>query len=134
MKKIISLICALLMLVALIGCSPESEVEVLDYTGPEYDDELTYYSVQNIVIDPEKYVGKTVKYNGVYMVSKNENGEPMNLCVVTYDSCCTTYIEFQLPEGAQYPELNTEITITGNIQTVQHSNTTYPVLLNATIS
>ena len=122
------------MLVSLIGCTAETQAEVIDLT--EYDEKLTYIEVEKITKDPMSYSGKTLKFNGVYMVAKNqETGETMNLCVVNDETaCCMTYIEFQLPEGTEYPKENEKITLSGNLQAISKGNTTYPVILFATVS
>ncbi len=134
MKRIISVICAFVMILCLASCAAQTDAEVIDLTN--YDEKLTYIEVEKIVKDPERFVGRTIKYNGTYMYEKNNiTGENMHLCVVTDETaCCTTYIEFQLPEGAEYPKANTKITLSGNIQTVKRVTTTYAVILNATVS
>lgn len=134
MKKFISVLCALVMTVCMVSCAAQTEAEVIDLT--DYDEKLTYIEVEKIVKDPESFVGRTIKYNGTYMYEKNNiTGENMHLCVVTDETaCCTTYLEFQLPEGAEYPKPNTKITLSGNIQTVKRITTDYAVILNATVS
>jgi len=132
MKRIICLLCALLIVVTAVGCTSEPQ-EMLDFSN--YDERLTYIELDKVVRAPGDYVGRDMKLNGVYMTSKNEaTGETMHICLVTDDTaCCSTFIEFQLKTGAEYPPENTKITVSGNIQTVKRISTTYGILLNATL-
>ena len=89
-----------------------------------------------MVEDPKEYDGKTVMLKGVFMTGENKmTGQEVKLCVVSDEtSCCSTYLEFELPEGADYPEPNSKITLSGEFETYKLASNTYGKLVNAAVT
>ena len=132
MKRLIGLLCVMFVLISTVGCStePQGDIDLTAYLGRD-----AYTELETIVRDPESYVGRKLKLCGEYMTSESQvTGELMHLCVITNeDNGYRTYIEFQLAQGAEYPKENTTIIVSGYLQTVTRLNTTYAIMLGATI-
>ena len=98
---------------------------------------MVYSEVYSMMFAPEEYVGKTIKINGQFSAYEDTNtGKIYPACIVAdATACCAQGIEFvrdgsfHYPED--YPELGTEITVTGVFQTYEENGTTYCHLVDA---
>lgn len=86
---------------------------VIDFTNMNYN--MVTAKLFNVLIEPEKYLGKQIKFRGQYFAVMEEGfSEPLH-SVLIYDAtaCCQTGLQFMLPEGKAYPEEKTPIEISG---------------------
>ena len=110
----------------------------------EYDVDLTalsstmvYSEVYNMMVTPEKYVGKTVKMSGSFATFINEeDGRYIFGCIITdATACCAQGIEFELTSDYKYPDDYPKdgdtICVTGTFGTYQEGQFTYCTLRNA---
>ena len=162
MKRIITLLLAALMLLSLAACSAnttETEVSAApaaadssaaapaDLSSADAEVDLTtlsstvvYSEVFNMVNTPEDYVGKTVKMEGAFSVYEDEaSGNVYYACVIAdATACCAQGIEF-VPTGDlhypdDFPEVGSEITVTGTFGTYMEGEQLYVTLFEAEMS
>lgn len=107
---------------------------------------MVYAEVYNMMVMPEDYIGKLVKMEGQFLISQAllEDGTPIPdqiyyACVISdATACCAQGIEFlwsgehSYPDD--YPELGSEITVTGEFQTYEEYGVVYCQLINADVS
>ena len=80
---------------------------------------MVYSEVYAMMVEPEQYVGKTVKMRGL-----EYNGERLYACVVQdATACCAQGLEFETAEKLtypdDYPEPGSEITVVGTFDSYQ---------------
>ena len=118
----------------------------LDLSNGDIDIDLTqlsatmvYSEVYNMVYSPENYIGKTVRMNGSFAMYHDEVTDAYYFACIIADAtaCCSQGIEFVLsgehsyPED--YPELGSEITVTGTFGTYMEGENMYCTLLDSTL-
>lgn len=97
---------------------------------------MAYAEASNMLSEPDKYKGKIVKAKGVFAVS-NDNGNTYFACMLTdAAACCSQPIEFVLSDTsrkypADYPELDSEITVVGVFGTYNEGANQYCRLSDA---
>jgi len=87
---------------------------------------MIYSTVFDMLIMPDEYENKVIKVKGNFQVFTNENNGQQYYAIIIPDAtaCCKQGIEFiwdgehKYPED--YPELETEITITGAYQIIEN--------------
>lgn len=98
---------------------------------------LVYAEVYNIVNEPEKYLGKTIKMSGAYAYTFDDTGKKRYDACIIQDStaCCGGGIEFELTGDYKYPEDYPEeggnICVVGVFDTYTEGQYTYCTLRNA---
>lgn len=146
-KKLICAVLAALLTVvfifSVIGCGKDKETVQPAKTG-EYDVDLTtlsstmvYSEVYNMMTEPDKYVGKTVRMNGSFAVYEGETQNYYACLISDAAACCSQGIEFVL-DGEHsypddYPELGEEITVVGTFDKYYEDDVLYCQLINAKI-
>ena len=143
MKRWMLLLLTLLLLTA-AGCGGEQK-KGADSAPGQVDVDLTdlsstvvYSEVYNMLYgDPESYVGKTVRMEGIFAVYEDEvNQKNYYACIIAdATACCAQGMEFVL-EGDHtypddYPELGAEITVIGEFQPYEENGMTWYHLINA---
>ncbi len=96
---------------------------------------MAYAELSNMLTEPEKYKGKIVKIKGYFAVS-NDNGNTYFACMLTdATACCSQPLEFVLADSrsfpADYPEVDSLITVTGVFGTYNEGANEYCQLSNA---
>lgn len=161
MKKLILILAALVLIVALTACSGKTvatgTTETVAPSSPAQQDEaaqsaqksadgidvdltqmsstMVYSEVQNMMLKPADYVGKTVKMQGAFSVS--EIGENRYFACIIKDAtaCCAQGIEFDWAGDhsypADYPKDGSDITVTGEFTTYNEGQQQYCQLKNA---
>ncbi len=123
------------------------ELGVEDSSSGDYDVDLTqlssgmvYGQVYDMVYNPDDYVGKKIKAKGPFSYFKDDVTGNEYFAVVISDAtaCCSQGIEFVL-DGTHvypddYPELGTEITVTGDFTYYTEDMMTYCQLQHAQLS
>ena len=148
MKK---LLCAALAAVVMVmsvfasGCGSDKEQQQTPpppaKTGA-YDIDLTdmsstmvYSEVYNMMTEPDKYMGKSVKMTGTFAVYEGDERNYYACIISDATACCSQGIEFVL-DGEyvypqDYPELGSEITVTGTFDTYYEDDIMYCQLCGA---
>ncbi len=99
---------------------------------------MVYSEVNNMMINPDDYIGKVIKMDGQFSVF--ESGERNYFACIIADatSCCSQGIEFILKKERQYPgeypKLGSKITVIGEFETYLEGDRKYCQLKNALIS
>ena len=89
---------------------------------------MVYSEVYNMVFEPEKYIGKTVKMKGIYAVYHDEAKDKYyHACIITdATACCSQGIEFELCDDYKYPddypEEADDICVTGTFDIYKDGN------------
>lgn len=159
MKKLTALFFALLMIASLAACGGSAdpteqtateaqtvtEAEVAEVSADGIDIDLTtmsatmvYSEVQNMMMNPQSYMGKTVKMQGALNVAE-ENDQRYFACIIKdATACCAQGIEFDwagdhaYPDD--YPEQGEDITVVGSFTTYKENTQTYCRLANAELT
>ncbi len=133
---------AVMMALALLltGCGAQSSSKanaVIDVDLTQLSSTMIYSEVYNMMNESDTYVGKTVKMGGQFALYQNSDGTKNYYAVVIADAtaCCSQGLEFVL-EGdytypEDYPELGTEITVTGTFDTYDEDGYQYCHLVDA---
>ena len=145
-KKWFILCLCVLSMAVLSGCGGESgkgsgsayDVKIdIDLTA--MSNTVVYSEVYNMVMDPDSFIGKTVKMAGVLSFYRLGSNGICYACVVDdATACCQQGIEFELagtdkddPEA--YPELGEKITLVGVMDTYEDEDYIYCVLRDAVL-
>lgn len=126
---------------------PEKSSAEADQSSAGIDVDLTklsstmvYSEVYNMMNTSDNYIGKTVKMNGQFSYYEDPNSKAQYFACIIADAtaCCSQGLEFTLtgehtyPED--YPELGSEITVTGTFETYEEDGNRYCRLANATFA
>lgn len=76
---------------------------------------MVYSEVYNMLASPDSYVGKTVKMAGTSACLSNPETNKLYYACIIADAtgCCAQGLEYVLPDGEPYPEVDVNITVTG---------------------
>lgn len=107
-NKFLTLI--IICLVCFSGCkknvakttTTDSTVDI-DFSTMNYN--IISSQLFNIMIEPEEYSGKTIKFRGNFYSNFEESLNQRFYSVLVYDStaCCQVGFEIQLPDNPEYP-------------------------------
>ncbi len=141
MRRVISILLVVLLCVQLAACgsgagdAPPVPTDTADFIAPSavvIDEDATpdvdlttlsstmvYAEVFNMMVEPENYVGKTIKAKGEFYVIQNAAPERNYYMLLIRDAlaCCSQGLEFY-PTGGQefpadFPAYASEIELTG---------------------
>ena len=114
--------------------------EGIDYDLTKMNSDMVYATVYQMMMDPEQYVGKVCKIDGLYYAGQDENtGDYYHYCIITDAlACCAQGLEFIWGDGShkypdEYPADQTPIIVQGTFETYQEpeDDTVYCRLTNA---
>nr|WP_302649929.1 hypothetical protein [uncultured Agathobaculum sp.] len=94
----------------------------IDVDLTEMSSTMVFAEVYNMMVNPEQYIGKTIKMKGMLDYSEDpETREPHFACVIAdATACCARGVKFIPSERyttpEDYPEPYTEITIRGTFE------------------
>ncbi|MCR5278548.1 MAG: hypothetical protein K6E19_03820 [Lachnospiraceae bacterium] len=120
----------------LVTNSPQTDVEV-DLTL--LSSTMVYTQVYDMVTEPEKYIGRKVRMEGLFSSLLDEaTGIRYNACIIQdATACCAQGIEFELGQEYtypdDYPEEGADITVVGEFDTYMEGELMYCTLRNATM-
>lgn len=87
--------------------------------------------------NPNDYIGKTIKMNGIYTQYTNQDGSKFYPACIIQDAtaCCSQGIEFVLTDENTYPEDGSLIVVIGTFESYvdDYDGGTYYHLVNATL-
>ena len=123
--------CLLAVCCLLGGCSGEDKNTSVDLDLTRMSGTMVYAEVLNIMMDPDAYVGKTIRMAGLFSAWEEELNHQMYYSCVVEDAtaCCGQGIEFvwagehEWPDD--YPVLDSEIEVTGVFDRYEEFDTVY---------
>ncbi len=110
MKRLIAIICALCIVFSFSACSKnekkaeatteQTSAKAVDVDLTKLSSTMVYSEVYNMMIYPDKYVGKTVKMQGQYNEYYDEETDKTYYACVIADAtaCCQQGLEFVLTD------------------------------------
>ncbi len=109
---------ATVILFALVMCTSLARAAAVDIDLTKMSSTMVYSTVFNMVNNPAKFVGKTMRMRGeytTYHISINDPTQIIHACIVRdAASCCSQGLEFVLTDK-KYPTGAGEITVVGTI-------------------
>ena len=136
-RTIVALLCLIqLALSTGVGIAAEGPVD-LDLSA--LSGTVVYSQVYNMVMQPDQYLGQTVRVRGNFSYFQDPVTMKEYFAVIIADAaaCCAQGIEFvwrgehRYPDD--YPPLETEMTVTGEFGTYEENGFTYLQLRNADV-
>ena len=124
---------------------PEQSADDIDVDLTKLSSTMVYSEVYNMMYTPDDYIGKTVKMKGQFAIGYvyNTDGTPDEstarfACVIAdATACCSQGLEFILTGEHtypnDYPELGSEITVTGTFELYTENGFQYCRLVDATL-
>lgn len=104
----------------------------VDYDLTVMSSDMVYATVYQMMVDPDAYIGKTVRMNGLYYGSYYEpTGQYYHYCIIQDAlACCAQGIEFVWGDGShiypdEYPEDETMVVVQGVFETYQEDGDEY---------
>ena len=151
MKKTLAVLLTIALAVLACACSApvsgESGTAVQETAAPEpmavdldlsvLSGTVVYAQVYNIMNDPQPYLGKIIKMAGYYdAYESTERDIVYHACVIPdATACCQTGIEFvwagEHTWPDDYPELYSQITVTGRMEEYDEDGVPYLHLVDA---
>ncbi len=116
-----------------------SSTEGVDVDLTVLSSTMVYSEVYNMMVNPNSYVGKTVRMRGSYSGFYDETSDNYYFACIIQDAtaCCSQGIEFVLTDDYTYPDDYPEdgdiITVTGVFDTYLEGEYMYCTLRNATL-
>jgi hypothetical protein len=140
--KIINTLLCLIIFVPISGCSNKTEEpvpvnEIVDLTS--MSSTAVYAEVFDMMYYPEKYIGKTIKMEGIYSDYCNQaTGNHYFACIIMdATACCSQGIEFIPSDDYKYPndypQEGDTIIVEGVFDTYTEESRMYCTLRNASI-
>ena len=114
-----------------------SSTEGIDVDLTSLSSTMVYSEVYNMMYEPDNYIGKTIKMDGLFMAYHDEStGNYYFACIIQdATACCAQGMEFILTEDYSYPddypEEGEQITVVGVFDTYMEGGYTYCTLGNA---
>ncbi len=116
-----------------------SSTEGIDVDLTVLSPTMVYAQVFDMIYEPELYIGKTVKMQGLYTCTDPELTDVFYCACVVQDAtqCCSNGIEFELSDDyafpQDYPEYGDTITVLGTFDLYEDQGYTYCTLRNSTL-
>lgn len=142
MKKLVYLVLMVLLMVLAVSCGggESTATSDVDVDMTMLSSTMAYSEAYNMTNNPGNYLGKTIKMNGTFTVYEDSKTKKKTYSCVVADasSCCAQGFEFVLkgentyPDD--YPEVGSEITVTGTFELYAENGFLYSRLKDATLS
>ena len=93
------------------------------------DTQMAYVQLSNMMLNPDDFIGKTVKLRGQFGHAEEENKEFFVCYLMDATACCSQSLEFEtdgvydFPDG--YPSEQSDITVYGVFDTYEYNG--YPM-------
>lgn len=120
-----------------VNNNPEQNNDGIDVDLTVLSSTMVYSEVFCMLSEPEKYIGKTVKMEGLFVSSHDDSTDKNYYACIIQDAtaCCSQGIEFVLTDDYvypdDYPKDNDEICVTGEFSSYMEDDKTYYTLKNA---
>lgn len=118
---------------------PAQSADGIDVDLTKLSSTMVYSEVYNMMVSPDNYTGKTVKMKGQFAYYEDPETKAQYFACIIADAtaCCSQGLEFILTGDHtypnDYPELGSEITVTGTFEVYTESGFQYCGLVNATL-
>lgn len=96
----------------------------VDYDLTTMNSDMVYATVYQMMVDPDTYIGKTFRMDGLYYASYYElTAQYYHYCIIRdATACCAQGLEFVWGDGShvypdEYPTENTEVVVQGVFET-----------------
>ena len=115
------------------------EISEVDLDLTQLSKTMVYAEVYNIMVEPESYVGKTIRMNGDYYIYTDDTtGQQYYYCIIRdATACCAQGIEFVLTDDYKFPEDYPEegafVTVSGHFDTYMEDDLLYCTLRDAVL-
>lgn len=110
----------------------------IDIDLTKLDSNMVYAQVFDMVNDPDKYIGQTVKANGTFAYTQDQGKDYFAIFIKDATACCAQGMEFVLKGDYSYPDdypaVDTKITVTGTFNTYKEGTFTYCQLKDASMT
>ena len=119
--------------------SADTETEEVEVDLTVLSSTMVYSEVYNMMVQPDQYIGKTVKMQGAYYAYHDTNTDQYYFSCIIQDAtaCCSQGLEFVLNENYifpnDYPTTGEEITVVGIFDTYMEGEYRYCTLRDARI-
>ena len=132
-RKMTALILCALTLTMAAGCGSKTteSSSKIDVDLTRMSSTMVYSEVNNILLNPQDYVDKTIKMEGEMAVYTNKDQSAYYYTVIVADAtaCCSQGLEFVLANGStalsDYPESGTQVSVVGKGETYDEDGTEY---------
>lgn len=103
-------------------------ISTVDYDLTEMGSDMVYATVYQMMMEPEKYEGKTFRMEGIYYTVYSEDTKQYyHYCIIQdATACCAQGMEFVWDDGShvypdEYPEENADVIVEGTFETYTES-------------
>ena len=151
MKRLFCLLMTIVMLCALAACGSENNAETgsagssesvksannIDVDLTKLSSTMVYSEVYNMMYTPDDYIGKIVKMKGQFAYYEDPETKAQYFACIIADAtaCCSQGLEFVLTGEHtypnDYPELGSEITVSGTFELYEENGSQYCRLTDA---
>ena len=105
-----------------------NNISTVDYDLTEMSSDMVYAMVYQMMMEPEKYEGKTFRMEGIYYTVYSEDTKKYyHYCIIQdATACCAQGMEFVWDDGShaypdEYPEENADVIVEGTFETYTES-------------
>lgn len=127
-----------LVLILMICSSAYAASNKVDIDLSTMSSTFVYAEVYNMLTDPDSYMGKTVRMQGVFTMAEGVDRNYYACIIADASACCSQGIEFVTTAALKYPEeyppIGSEIIVDGVFDTYLEDGYLYCQLSNAQMS
>ena len=112
----------------------------VDYDLTTMSSDMVYATVYQMMMDPDSYIGKTIRMDGIYYAAYDEKTKKYHHYCIIQDAtaCCAQGMEFVWGDGEhiypdEYPPENTKVAVQGIFETYQGEKYQYCRLQDAAL-
>ena len=122
----------------ILNADTTEQTEDIDVDLTRLSSTMVYSEVYNMMYTPNDYIGKVVKMDGAFVIYEGEGQNYYACQIADAAACCAQGIEFvwagdhSYPED--YPELGSNITVTGIFETYYEGEYLYCHLVDAEVT
>ena len=97
---------------------------------------MVYAEVSNIMYMPDDYIGKIIRMSGMAVSSTDPETDITYHAVIIRDAtaCCASGLDYILADGQEYPEDETDVTVTGEFELFEEDGFYYCQLKDAVLN
>ena len=106
--------------------NPTSDQDVnIDLDLTMLSSTMVYAEVYNIMMEPESYVGKTIKMEGLYYADNYTDKSYHFVIISDATACCAQGLEFIWLGDHSYPKSDTEVEVVGIFESYEENGQRY---------
>lgn len=136
LKNVLFLVMTAIMLTSCSSVSQGSKEELPDHVDiTELNNNLEYAMVCDMGNNPDLYMGKKVRADGIFTYMQTNDNTYFSVCVLDETKCCQAGLDFECKDfysfPEDYPEIGSCIAVEGTFDTYKENGTVYCCLRNA---